>query len=213
MEACEGPARTLLELGSGGGNNASHLKRRFAMTLVDLSPEMLEVSRQVNPECEHLEGDTREVRLERQFDGVFIQDAISHMTTEADLRKVMETAYLHCLPGGAAVFMPDFVRENFRPSTGCDGHDAGGRGLRYLEWTWDPDPGDSCYTADFAYLVRDEHGTVTALHDRLLLGLFGRAQWLRWLEAAGFEARAVPLQVAGVEPGRHEIFVARRPKS
>ncbi len=27
------PLRTLLELGSGGGNNASHLKARFTMTL------------------------------------------------------------------------------------------------------------------------------------------------------------------------------------
>ncbi len=40
---------TLLELGSGGGNNASHLKRHFKMTLVDLSPGMLRVSRKLNP--------------------------------------------------------------------------------------------------------------------------------------------------------------------
>ena len=35
----DGDARTLLELGSGGGNNASHLKARFACTLTDLSPD------------------------------------------------------------------------------------------------------------------------------------------------------------------------------
>ena len=35
------PARTLLELGSGGGNNASYLKKWFNLTLVDLSPAML----------------------------------------------------------------------------------------------------------------------------------------------------------------------------
>ena len=33
--------RTVLELGSGGGNNASHMKRCFALTLVDRSPGML----------------------------------------------------------------------------------------------------------------------------------------------------------------------------
>ena len=43
-----GEAREVLELGSGGGNNASHLKARFAMTLVDLSEEMLDVSRRLN---------------------------------------------------------------------------------------------------------------------------------------------------------------------
>ena len=49
--------RTVLELGSGGGNNASHLKAQFRMTLVDRSPGMLAVSRALNPECEHVEGD------------------------------------------------------------------------------------------------------------------------------------------------------------
>ena len=51
--------RTVLELGSGGGNSAFHLKAHFAMTLVDLSPRMLSVSRKLNPECEHIKGDIR----------------------------------------------------------------------------------------------------------------------------------------------------------
>ena len=41
----------ILELGSGGGNNASHLKHYFEMTLVDLSPAMLDVSKRLNPQC------------------------------------------------------------------------------------------------------------------------------------------------------------------
>ena len=40
---------TLLELGSGGGNNAFHLKHEFDLTLVDLSAAMVAVSRQLNP--------------------------------------------------------------------------------------------------------------------------------------------------------------------
>ena len=53
----KGPAETVLELGSGGGNNASWLKRQFRMTLVDPSPGMLAHSRKLNPECAHHEGD------------------------------------------------------------------------------------------------------------------------------------------------------------
>ena len=44
-------AHTLLELGSGGGNNASHLSERFACTLSDVSPQMLALSRTLNPSC------------------------------------------------------------------------------------------------------------------------------------------------------------------
>src|SRR6266446_5297728 len=52
----------------------------FAMTLVDLSPRMLLVSRRLNPECEHIKGDIRTLRLGRTFDVVFVHDAICHMT-------------------------------------------------------------------------------------------------------------------------------------
>src|SRR5512141_1279143 len=87
---------TLLELGSGGGNNAYHLKTYFRMTLSDLSPGMLAVSGRLNPECEHIEGDMRTLRLGRVFDGVCVHDAIMYMTTLDDLRRAMETAYVHC---------------------------------------------------------------------------------------------------------------------
>src|SRR5260370_29206711 len=73
--------RTVLELGSGGGNSAFHLKAHFAMTLVDLSPQMLSVSRKLNLECRHVSGDIRTVRLGRTFDAVYVQNAICHMTT------------------------------------------------------------------------------------------------------------------------------------
>jgi len=117
LETSEQSSHTLLELGSGGGNNAN-LKAQFRMVLVDRSSGMLDVSRALNPECEHAEGDMRTVRLGRQFDFVFIHDAISYMTTEVDLRRAIETAYMHCKPGGAVLFAPDHVRENFRESTG-----------------------------------------------------------------------------------------------
>ncbi|MEX2203615.1 MAG: class I SAM-dependent methyltransferase [Actinomycetota bacterium] len=76
------PVQAVLELGSGGGNNASHLKTRFDLTLVDRSPAMLEVSRRLNPECEHVESDMRSVRLDRAFDAVFVHDAIAYITSE-----------------------------------------------------------------------------------------------------------------------------------
>ena len=93
-------AQTLLELGSGGGNNASHLKARFTCTLTDLSPEMLALSRSLNPECEHVEGDMRTLRLGRTFDVVFVHDAIGYLTSEEDLAAAIETAAVHVRPGG-----------------------------------------------------------------------------------------------------------------
>jgi SAM-dependent methyltransferase len=210
-EAAQPPLTTVLELGSGGGNNASHLKEHVQLTLVDLSPGMLEVSRALNPECEHVEGDMRTVRLGRLFDAVFVHDAVNYMTTEQDLRMAMETAFVHCRPGGAALFAPDHLRENFRTGTDHGGHDGDGRGVRYLEWTWDPDPVDTTYLVDYAYLLRNADGSMEVEHDRHVEGLFPRATWLRLLDQVGFRARPVPIEHSELEPGSYEVFVGARP--
>ena len=208
--ACDRPPETVLELGSGGGNNASHMKRHFRMTLVDPSPGMIAVSRVLNPDLEHVEGDMRTVRLGRQFDAVFVHDAVVYMTSEADLRRAIESARAHCRPGGAVLFAPDHVRETFRPSTDHGGHDGPARALRYLEWTWDPDPTDNTYTVDYSYMLRDDRGLVSVEHDRHYEGLFSRHDWLTWLSEAGFEPRAIPFDHSELEPGSYEVFVAKK---
>jgi SAM-dependent methyltransferase len=212
ISACRYPPRTLLEIGSGGGNNASHLKAYFTMTLVDLSLGMLAVSKSLNPECEHIQGDMRNVRLERLFDAVFIHDAITHMTTEQDLRSVIETAFVHSKPGGGALFCPDHIRESFRPFTEQGGHDGGERSMRYLAWDWDPDPNDTTYITDFAYLLR-EGDKVRCEYDRFIMGLFGRDDWLRLITEVGFQASAIPFKHSTDEHWSGEVFLATKPVS
>ncbi len=203
--------KTVLELGSGGGNNASFLKRHFEMTLVDVAPGMLDVSRQLNPECEHIRGDMRSLRLGRQFDAVFIQDAIGYMTSEEDLRCALSTAYQHCKPGGIALFAPDHTRETFKPSTTHGGHDREDRSLRYLEWTWDPDPRDTTYLSVMVYLLREGTDRVQCVEDRHVLGLFRRDDWLRLIAEVGFEPRSVPFEHGQIEPGSCEVFLGLKP--
>lgn len=197
---------SLLELGCGGGSNASYLKEHFAeLTLCDLSPQMLAISRALNPECEHLEGDMRTLRLAREFDAVFIHDAIDYMTTSAELRQAIETAFVHCKRGGVALFVPDHVRETFEPFTEQDGQDGDGRAMRYLEWTYDPDKTDTLYTTDYVYIFREDNKPVRVEHDQHICGLFPRAEWLRLLEETGFEAKRVQ------DPYIRDLFVARKP--
>ena len=205
-------AHSMLELGSGGGNNASHLKDHFEMTLVDLSPGMLEVSQQLNPECVHHLGDMRSIRLGTRFDAVFIHDAIMYMQTEDDLARAIETAYLHCKPGGVALFAPDHTRETFRTSTSHGGHDRGARSLRYLEWTWDADPGDSIYVSDMVYLLREGDQPPRCIHDQHTLGLFSHQNWLDLIDGAGFQASSVPFVHSEIEPGTSaDVYMGMRP--
>jgi SAM-dependent methyltransferase len=201
----DSPPATLLELGAGGGSLAFHLKRWFRLTLTDLAPGMLAVSQSINPECEHLVGDMRSLRLGRQFDVVLVHDAIMYATDAADVQATLRTAAVHCRAGGTVAVLPDHVRETFAPDTDHGGQDApDGRGLRYLEWTWDPDPSDDTFLVEYAFLLRASDGTVTMDYDRHVEGLFSRGRWLQWFAEAGLPAHSE------MDEWGRDVFIATR---
>ena len=86
---------------------------------------------------------------------------------------------MHC--DRVALFMPDELAETFEPGT-----DHGGTGdVRYLEWTYDPDPSDTWTVTEYAFVLRDGD-RVRTVHETHRTGLFPRATWLRALETTGF---------------------------
>ena len=63
-------AKTLLDITCGGGKNDFTLKKYFDVTGLDLSEQMLEGARKLNPECTYIKGDMRDFDLGKQFDAV-----------------------------------------------------------------------------------------------------------------------------------------------
>lgn len=119
------------------------------MTISDISENMLDISKKMNPDCVHFLGDKRNLRLNQTFDVVFIHDAIVYMISEDDLRLALQIAFVDCRPGGMVLISPDYIKETFKPAIDNGGSDGESRGLRYLEWTQDPDPDDCTYTVDY----------------------------------------------------------------
>jgi SAM-dependent methyltransferase len=199
---------TLLELGAGAGHNALNLKERFRCTFTDLSPEMQALSRELNPECEHHLGDMRTLRLGRTFDAVLLHDAVMYMTTEADLRAAIQTAFEHTRPGGVALFVPDIFRETFHEFTELLTCDRDGRSLRGLMWSHDPDPSDSTFITDFAFLIRDG-GETHSFHDRHIEGIFSLEQWRALFTDVGYEVDTFERPLG--DGAFDEVFLCRRP--
>lgn len=210
LEAGDGLIRSVLELGCGGGNNASHLSRHFKMTLADVSPQMVEVSRRLNSGCEHYVGDMRSITLDGRFDAVFVHDAVMYMTRRDDLAAVFTNSRRHLRPGGVALFVPDFVKETFVEYTSEGGHDGKVRSLRYLQWVWDPDPSDTTCCSEFAYLLHDDSGS-RCVYDRHTFGLFSKTAWLDLMKEAGFEPGVMRYTMSDAS-GRKPLllFVGRR---
>jgi ubiquinone/menaquinone biosynthesis C-methylase UbiE len=204
--------RTLLELGSGGGNNASHLKKYFKMTLVDISKAMLEVSKKLNPDCEHLQGDMRTFRINRIFDSVFIHDAIMYMTSTEDVKKALKTANIHCKMNGNLLVVPDFFKETFKPSTRHGGHDSGNRSLRYLEWDFDPNPDDEEFETDFVFMIREVKSELRIETDHHECGVFSKNTWLNIFNECGFKPEIIPVNHSKLEPGKYNAILGLKIK-
>ena len=100
------------------------------------------------------------------------------------------------------------MRETFEERTDVISGDDGGRALRGIEWTWDPDPNDATYSVDYAFVLRDDDGTTSVHHEQHVEGLFPKATWLGILTAAGFVHETAQCFPEGLGS---EIFLARRP--
>lgn len=200
--------RKAVEFGSGGGSNAFYLKQHFPMILTDLSPEMLAVSRQLNPDCDHLQGDMRTLDAGTGYDLVFIHDAITHFNEPDDLLEIFRNAQLHLNPDGLLLIMTDQFTETFTGGTSHGGIDKGGRGMRYLEWTYDFDPNDHMTETYYLYMMRDEKGHVFIESDSSQSGLFSMPEWEDLLKEAGFIATFEPVHYS-TEPGDYFAIVAR----
>lgn len=177
----------ILELGVGGGHNLSHLVSDFDAVAVDLSPDMIEQARILNPNVEFRVGDMRTYRDGEKYDAVIIDDAICYMTTHDDLLKVFDTAKAHLNPGGVFVCAPDEFKETLKaPAIESNVQPMpGGGSFAFVEYVHDPDPNDTSYECIFTFYVHDG-GRFQRFEDIHTLGVFPKDDWMRLLAQAGF---------------------------
>jgi len=196
LRAKLGPGRhRILELGVGGGNNLSHLTGEFDAVAADISPQMVEQARKLNPNVEFHVGDMRTLRLGRTFQAVLIHDAIGYLLTEDDLRATFATVAAHLEPGGVFITAPDWYRHTFHEPFVTHGTNAnGGVTVTTLEYTHDPDPTDTTVDTLMWFLIRDAGG-LRIEQDRHVTGLFPLDTWLGLMREAGFDVEKRPYDV------------------
>ncbi len=212
-EATGASPQTILELGSGGGNNASHMKAHATLTLTDVSPEMLALSRTLNPECEHLVGDMRTLRLGRIFDAVFVHDAVSYLTSETTWRRRSPPPTPTAGPAGRPCSLPTpspsasaraptpaVTMARATSTAPCAIWSGPGTPIRTTPGT-SPSTPTCSGTKRTARPRSGPNGTI--------LGLFSRATWLSLLTDAGFVAET--RQSVHDDEADAELFLARRP--
>lgn len=184
-ENVPGPERNVLILGGGGGSLTVWLKEVFDITIVDKSRAMLDVSRDINPECEHVRGDMRRLRLRSRYDAVVLPDAVSHMSSPRDVRAALRTAHHHCRVGGVAIVMPETFSDTFHPQEQVRRFFRGNCGL-YLRRVTMPDEKDPHrYEGDYRIRIR-VGDDVQHCHEVHTYGLYSQDEWVALMKDTGF---------------------------
>lgn len=193
--------KTMLHLGCGGGHIDMTFKKYFQVTGVDISENMLDLAKKLNPENEYVPGDMRKIRLKNKFDVVLLYDGIDYMTSESDLKAAFETAYEHLNDDGLMLTVVEKTPSSFRQNeTKIQHRDKGDIKLTYVMHLYDPDPDDSTYETVFAYLIR-KNGELIVEHDLHICGMFEVDLWVRLLREAGFVPKQDTFTHSTFSPG------------
>jgi SAM-dependent methyltransferase len=196
-EKCQKSKPFALELGVGGGNNLSHLSTFLDAWAVDISVEMLENSKRINPGVRHFVGDMRKFRTDTKFDLVMVHDAVTYMKTESDLIDLFETARYHLEKDGLFIASPDHYKDFFEDDLFTSFQTIKDDVvLNFTEYNYDTDPNDTVFNCHFDVTVR-EGSSVRHFDDDHELGLFWMQDWKRLLEMSGFEMSFVDSTAIG----------------
>ena len=103
-------AKTILSLGCGTGKYEFELEKLgYEVVGVDISQQMIDIANISKGEskCEFIQGDIRNVRLDRKFDVVISMfHVMCYQTSNEDLLKAFKTSSAHLNKGG--IFLFDF---------------------------------------------------------------------------------------------------------
>lgn len=184
--------KTLLHLGCGAGGNDYIFKRYFKVTGIDISKDMLEVARKVNPEVTYYKYDMRSLKLDKRFDAVAIPDSIGYMTTVKDLKRAIFTASKHLKPGGALMVVAN-IKEEFRENNFLYTGSKKDIEITVYENNYIPDNTMSTYEATIIYLIRKK-ARLEIYSDCHTLGLFKLETWLDILHELDFEVNQIKME-------------------
>ena len=207
--------KTLLHLGCGAGGHDFTFKKHFKVTGVDISEEMLEIAKGINPEIDYISGDMRTVNLGESFDAVAIPDSIMHMITIDDLRKSINTASQHLKPGGVLLIVAH-IKEEFRDNNFVYTGAKGDIEITIFENNTIIKPDRTTYEAVVVYLIRRK-GRLEIHSDVCTGGLFPLATWLSLFKAQKYNVRQIKLEQSYdrylLEGGKYilRVFICGKP--
>jgi SAM-dependent methyltransferase len=184
--------KTLLHIGCGAGGNDYAFKKHFTVTGIDISKDMLEIAKKLNPEIIYYQEDMQTFKLNQYFDAIAIPDSIGYMVTVKDLKRVISSSYKHLKPGGLLLIVAN-IKEEFKNNNFLYSGSKEDIEITVFENNYISDPSRSTYEATIIYLIRKK-GKLEIQYDKHKIGLFKLEEWLNILEGFDFQVKQIKLE-------------------
>lgn len=187
--------RSVLEIGCGSGNLAPYfLKENYTYLGLDLYHEMIAIAQTNHPRADFVQGDMRDLKLERTFDAVLITGrSIAYIVTNPDVIRTFESIRRVLNPGGVLIFdsfkaghiIPNLKKEFSQEVTyGDTQYKRVNRTSLNLEtgWTWN-------WRA--TYHIKEKDKPERIIEDESLLRAFTEDELRLFFKLTGYQVREI----------------------
>lgn len=175
----------LLDVACGTGRHASILKESFDILGVDINPEMLKIACEKLPEVSFMEGDMKELNLDKKFDVIICMfSAMNYNTTLEEFNRTLGNFYTHLNQGGVLIFDYGIIKENW--IEGLVSVDTAVHEDLKLARICQSHMEEGIFNASFVFLIKED-GKLDFDIDQHKLGVFGVKDVAGSMTEAGFD--------------------------
>ncbi len=190
---------SLLDVGCGTGKHVERLAGKFRCVGMDVSGEMLRIARDRVNGVEFVRGDMVGFDLHREFDVILcLFSSIGYARTYRRLARTLRNFAKHLRAGGVAIIEPWFTKSSYKAGHihVLATHESDD--LRVVRVDYSKVKGNLSVLDERIIVVEKERG-ISVFRDRMVMGLFEKAEFLRLMRGVGLEARYLRTSLA---PGR-----------
>lgn len=117
-EQTSGDNIQLLDVACGTGKHLDYLKQYFTCQGLDISPDLVEIAQNRNPDLKIRTGDMREFTYRASWNVITcLFSSIGYITSDADLSATFRNFHRHLERGGVLIIEPWLTPEAFVPET------------------------------------------------------------------------------------------------
>ncbi|MHA2357371.1 MAG: class I SAM-dependent DNA methyltransferase [Candidatus Heimdallarchaeaceae archaeon] len=184
--------KRILEIGCGSGNLASRfINQGYDYTGLDISEQMLEISRKLVPEGNFILGDMRNLNFQEKFECILVTGrTFTHMTTNNDVMKALTSIHQALDENGWLVFdnfNADVIFRNFKEGMVHKSKSGNRKYTRESKtsllldhgWTWKWN----------AHYKIEEDEKIEEFDDEIILRAFTESDLSLFLAMNGFETK------------------------